>query len=877
MKRFILLELLVLFCLPGVFAEDSLTPAQKVFFETKIRPVLIKECYSCHSSQSGNARGGLTLDSRERIAIGGTSGTAILPGNAEESVLYQALTYDGFEMPPSGKLSSDVIEDFRSWIEMGAPDPRVQQVNRVESTITSGDIELAKNAFWAYRDPRHIDPPEVENRSWPISVIDQYILAKLEHNALEPSLDASAHELLRRLTFDLVGLPPTREQMRHFEILWSIDPQNAIGHVVDRLLESSHFGERWGRHWMDVVRYGESTGRAVNMTYAHAWRYRDYIIDSFNQDKPYDRFVQEQLAGDLLPAKSDEEFSSHLVATGFLAVGSKNVNESNRVQFTADLIDEQIDATSRVFLGLSVACARCHDHKFDAIKQEDYYALAGIFQSTNTFFGNPQSELGHFSDATDKQTSTLLILPVDQPSPYARSVTADRVIEIREQMETERQRMIESRRSGTANQANSQRERAAYLKRMAAFSGELASVDDRGHPKSFCMGVQDAQEPRDAKLLVRGEIDQPLETVRRGVPQVLSDDPLNISPGSSGRLELAKWIGSEQNPLTARVMVNRIWMHLIGEGIVRSTEDFGETGNRPTHPELLDYLALRFIESGWSVKSVVREIVTSRVYRLSSAFDARSHTIDPDNELVWRATQRRLDAESIRDAMLCISGELQTKAPEASLVAALGYTRVIGGSVLPRRTPFSAFSMSAQAFTESQGSRSEESFGDMGFRRGRFRSGRNFGRPPGRFSQDDGSKIFDAESAKYRSVYLPLVRDAEPRSLAVFDLANTSVVVGKREVSNTANQALYLLNNPFVQQQSRAFAERVMQEEAALPDQLANAVLLAYGRPAEPEELESLQQFIREQIHPDTTMSLDEVLSLVCQSLFASAEFLYLN
>lgn len=890
MRNFLVIKLFLLLPLSSLWAEEIRDAAGIAFFEAKIRPVLVKECYSCHSSQSGNARGGLTLDTKERMAIGGTTGPAIIPGNTEDSLLLHAISYDDFEMPPNRKLSPSVIDDFRRWVEMGAPDPRSQQITKVQSSITTQDIEKAKSSFWAYLPPRHSKPTVKDHTQWSLGEIDRYILEGYKEAKVHPPADAKANEVLRRLTFDLVGLPPTAEQIQFFASQWEMNPSSAIAHVVERLLDSKHFGERWGRHWMDVVRYGESSGRAVNMTYPHAWRYRDYIIDSFNQDKPYDQFVQEQIAGDLLPADSDDVFAEHLVATSFLAIGSKNVNESNRVQFAADLVDEQIDATTRVFMGMSIACARCHDHKFDAIPQEDYYALAGIFQSTNTFFGNPQSELGHFSDATDKQNSTLLILPVDQPSPYASPVTVERLQEIRNQMAEERRQMLENRRTGQGNQPNSQRERIAYLKRMAEWSGILASVDPLGKPKSFCMGVQDAESPQDASFLVRGEIDQPLETIPRGFPSVLVDSQPVFSSQSSGRLELARWIGSDRNPLLARVMVNRIWMQLFGAGIVRSPDNFGQSGDHPTHPELLDYLALRFIESGWSVKTLIREIVKSRVYRISSDHNEEYHTSDPDNHLVWRANPRRLDAESIRDAMLCIGGNLQTNPPQASLIAAIGYTRVMGGRVLPTRTMMTAL---ASLTNESENERVSNPSGferdrigmgnpfsnsnGFGYRRGRFRNSESPSAFFARSRRDGGFQLLDAEFAKYRSVYLPLARDAEPRALAVFDLADTSMITGKREVSNTANQSLYLMNNSFVQQQSRAFAERLAEGNSGLAEQVDYAVLLAYGRPATDEERETLTQFVSEYRSVNEDAGLGEILSVVCQSLFASAEFLILK
>ena len=789
---------------------DELTPEQLSFFETKIRPVLIRECYGCHSNKSGNVRGGLRLDSKELMLIGGATGPAIVPGDLEESWLYNAITHQDYVMPPKRKLPQSIINDFRKWIEMGAPDPRVNTITKINSKITKEDIQQAKDSFWAYQKPVKNTPPAIDNASWPRSDVDRFVLAKLEQAELKPAADAEPWKVLRRLTFDLIGLPPTPEQTTSFTSAWKRSPERAIASVVDRLLETKQYGERWGRHWLDVARYAESSGREVNMTYPQAWRYRDYVVDSFNDDKPFDRFIQEQVAGDLLPVKTDEQWTENLIATTFLAIGSKNLNEQNRVQFAANVVDEQIDATTRVFLGMSVACARCHDHKFDAIPQADYYAMAGIFQSMQTYFGNPQStEYGSYSGAQEKQTSTLLILPTDDPNSFDARYSPTELQNIKDEMVAKRREMAESRRSGGNSGANAQRQRIVFQNTMAKLSAKLASVDENGKPLTFSMGVQERDEPNNAKILVRGEIDQPAQTVARGFPQVITDGPTGIRSKSSGRLELARWIGSDDNPLTARVMVNRIWLHMIGKGIVTSTENFGTTGQTPSHPELLDHLVVRFMESGWSVKSVVREIATSRVYRMASTFNKQYHEHDPDNSLVWRANPRRLDAEAIRDAMLSISGEIDLDRPRASVVAQAGFTRVQNGQLGSPMPGMGGARPEAGQQTRPQQGR----FQPDGQRRSGGRPRGPMGRPGGPMSgpRSLGGRVqnpLDMENAKFRSVYLPIVRDEEPRSLDVFDLADSSTITGQRESSNTANQSLYMMNNPLVLQQSEAFARR---------------------------------------------------------------------
>jgi hypothetical protein len=931
-----LIAMLIAVTLASPTLADELTPEQLKFFETKIRPVLIKDCYGCHSNKAGNVRGGLRLDTKELTHIGGSSGPAVVPGDLEESLLFTAITHESFEMPPKRKLSPSVIDDFRQWIEMGAPDPRVTKVAEIQSTISPADVQRAKQTFWAYQTPVKVDPP-ADDSGWSKHEIDRFVLAKLQDAGLQPAADAEPHKVLRRLCFDLVGLPPTPEQVEYFTGIWQAEgPDQAIKLVVDRLLEKEQFGERWGRHWLDVARYAESTGREVNMTFPHAWRYRDYVIDSFNEDKPFDRFIQEQIAGDLLPVKTDQQWARNLIATTFLAMGSKNVNEQNRVQFAADLADEQIDTTTRVFLGMSVACARCHDHKFDAIPQTDYYAMAGIFGSTLTYFGNPPSEYGSFSSVQARRNSSLLLLPVDDPNPFDKSYPPAELAELKQQIQDklgEQATLARTRNqagnSGSARTAVQQRLRLAN--ELAVLSAKLAVVDDQGQPRSYCMGVQDRENPQDARVLVRGEIDQPGPVVKRGFPSVLSAGDASIKAGSSGRLELANWIGSEDNPLTARVMVNRIWKNMIGQGIVASTENFGVTGQAPSHPELLDYLAVRFVQSGWSVKTIVREIASSRTYRISSAFEERAHQYDPDNALLWRANPRRLDAEAIRDAMLMVSGEIDFQRPRGSEVAKAGYVRVRDGvlgdpreRIRQQLTAQMGERMRGPGFNRDAGEDPRSQFREA--LRNRFAGGRpqgfqrpgmqrpgtqrpgtqrpgvqrpgtqgpamqgaggRPGLPAGRYQpmamqamQSVAARVtgaLDSYEAKFRSAYLPIVRDEVPRSLEVFDFPDASMVTGTRESSNTPNQALYLMNNPFVIQQSEAFAARLAKQEPRLVEQIAAAFVLAYGRPPTNGERAATAAFVKDFGSASGNRLAPGTMTALCQSLLASAEFRYID
>lgn len=846
----------------GAQTDESAKPSDEGvrFFEARIRPVLVEHCYRCHSADGSGIRGGLAVDSRDAMLAGGESGPAIVPGDLEQSLLWSAINYEGLNMPPKQKLPAEVIADFKTWIEMGAPDPRVATGVIVNSRVTPEDIEKGRE-FWSFRKPvRPTIPPETD---WAKTNIDRLLAARHAAHDLTPAGDADASTILRRITFDLVGLPPSPDDAARFRKSWDINPEDAISSEVDRLLDTPQFGERWGRHWLDIARYAESAGKEVDLAFPHAWRYRDYVIDAFNDDKPYDQFVREQVAGDLLPAKNDEQWAEHLIATGFLALGPKALIEQNPRQFQADLIDEQLDVTTRVFMGVSVACARCHDHKFDPIPQTDYYALAGIFQSTVTHYGGARTQ-------RNRQPSNLIILPTNDPDPNVNAMTKQELAELRKERDDLEQQAQEARRAARQPQPgnNDQRRNLAnqfLLDQQAAqLTNLINAVDDNGQPITACMGAQDADRPRNARVLVRGEIDQPAQEVDRGFVQVLSSSAVKLPENASGRLELAKWMTAPDHPLTSRVMVNRIWQHLIGEAIVRETDNFGASGPGATHPELLDYLAVQFVESGWSVKSMIREIMVTHAYRLSSAYDADRFEKDPDNLYVSRANTKRLDAECIRDGMLAASGQIDLKRPRGSMISGFG-SSMIGPNgpamVLGQNKP-----------------------GEPGRRPGAGVQGlMNAVR-----GRQGGGNLFDS-TVYYRSVYLPIARNSLPRSLEVFDFAEPSMVIGQRETSNTPAQALYLLNNPFVVEQSDAVARRLMKEGLDQQDRIVLAFELVYNRPPTKEELGATVSFFRgavasgpnDQAGAGQSRSRAEqqfvILSQFCQALFASAEYRYLN
>jgi cytochrome c553 len=875
--------LLAILCLvwpAGVWAALEQSDAAGLdFFEKKIRPVLAEKCYKCHSADAEKIKGGLLLDTREGIRRGGDDGPAVVPGKLEESLLIDAIRYQHKDtaMPPAksgGKLPDAVIRDFEKWVQMGAPDPREGEKKVV---LKKESYEEAKK-WWAWQPPHKSAAPFVQNSTWPKTDIDRFLLAGLSAKGLAPVGDADKATLLRRVYFDLIGLPPPPEALDAF--LRDTAP-DAFVKLVDRLLASPQYGERWGRHWLDVARYAESSGKDVNIAFPDAWRYRDYVVAAFNADKPYDQFIREQIAGDLLPAKDDRTRAEHLVATGFLAIGPKGLNERDPRQFALDLADEQIETMSQAFLGVTIACARCHDHKFDPIPQRDYYALAGIFLSTDTHYGTA-------GGIQNRRPTDLIELPAADAQPVvAKSMPVEerrrkeqRLEELKkEQREIFTERFAAMRAAGGAGAAGAsplnadprkQQRILILLTQIGQLEAELKAFDASGQPRALAMGVRDLPTTRpapafggfgrrpmgggfpgqfgrapgfstiaDSPLYTRGDVDKPGEKVPRGFAEILTKGRAPAIPAeTSGRLQLADWLTAPENPTTARVMVNRVWHWLFGEGIVSTPDNFGTTGHLPSNQALLDTLAVEFREGGWSVKKLVREIVLSHAYQLASTHDAKSFAVDPENTLHWRMNKRRLDAECIRDAVLVASGQLETSAPAGSAIALAG-NGPIGG----------------RAFGVSE------------------------------------TTIVDAGSrTNVRSLYLPIARDILPDALSVFDFPEPSLVTGSRETTNVPSQALFMLNSPFIGRASEKLAERVT---AAVPNEInfEQRVQLAYrlvfGRaPTIAEKSAAAQFFNRVPEQPRANDAPARVLSLsapglnwatYCRALLASAEFRYLD
>ena len=503
-------------------------------------------------------------------------------------------------MPPKGKLAGGVIAAFERWIKMGAPDPRAGSA----SVAAAGgrraiDIDRGR-MFWAYQPPRPQEPPEVRDRRWPYTGIDSFILSALEARNIRPTRDADRARLGRRLSFDLIGLPPTPEDIDEF--IGDPSPY-AYEALVDRLLASPQFGERWGRHWLDVARFGESL-TLRGFIVPSAWRYRDYVIAAFNADMPFDQFVREQIAGDLLPASSFADRRRQQVAAAFLMLGNTNLEEQDKEQLDMDVVDEQLDTIGKAFLAQTIGCARCHDHKFDPIPTRDYYAMAGILRNVKA--------LKHANVSAWVERD----LPVPPEQEPALQVHEREIAGVEQQLAAER------RHKGP---------------RVAAISAELNRLKARGLRRETIVGVEEPGTIVETRVNIRGNVHNLGEAVPRGFLQVASSgQPVEMPTTASGRRELAEWIASAKNSLTARVFVNRTWQWLFGVGIVRTPDNFGTTGEPPSHPELLDALTIRFIDDGWSIKRLVRTIVLSRAYRLATADDARAAIVDPVNRLLWR-------------------------------------------------------------------------------------------------------------------------------------------------------------------------------------------------------------------------------------------------
>ncbi|QDT29780.1 PSD1 and planctomycete cytochrome C domain-containing protein [Gimesia panareensis] len=761
--------------------SSRMNPKERAFFENKIRPVLVKKCYSCHSSKSEELGGKLRMDSRDGMRVGGESGPAFVEGRPNESLLIQALRYDGLEMPPDEPLSEAVIQDFIQWVKMGVPDPRIDH----PLIAKKPDVEsaAANPELWSFQSITNPAPPAVNQPNWCFDPLDRFVLARIEQAKLKPAHDASPVHLVRRLYFDLIGLPPTAEQVEAFLNDYEQHQQQAVIRLVDELLASPHFGERWGRHWLDVARYGESNGNdglGRNPTFPHAWRYRDYVVQALNDDVPYDRFLTEQIAGDLLTAKTPAERDRLLIATGFLAIGAKPAKAMN-VNFDMDVVNDQINVIGTGVMGLSVACARCHDHKHDPIPTSDYYALAGIFLSTETMWGYAANQ------------------PLTAPETPLHVLKA-------------KGHYVAPPDSGAKPNVD---ERTLSRKK------KPQKVYPAGTP--LAMGVREKKKIVDCKVNIKGESKKLGPKVPRGFLSACQmEQTPELTDKSSGRLQLAQWLTSADHPQTSRVMVNRIWLHLFGQALVRTPDDFGVYGERPTHPQLLDHLAIRFRTEGWSIKQLIREIVLSHTYQLSSFCDEQILDTDPENRLLCRHNRRRLDAESLRDSILAVSGQLNREPGLGSAIANVDeLVNKAGNLHLPHN---------------------------------------------------------------HRSIYLCMLRHSEPPELSAFDLPDSTKPVGKRNETTLPTQSLFLLNSPFLVEQADSFAKDVLADpELNDTDRVHLVYRRALNRSPESSELqralkllEDVDQALESEIS-QADLRRVAVWATLCQALLNTNEFRYVD
>jgi hypothetical protein len=621
------------------------------------------------------------------------------------------------------------------------------------------------------------------------------------------------------VTFDLTGLPPSVDAIRSFENESS--PQ-AREKIVDRLLASRAFGERWARHWLDLVGYADQIGTSNDVFAQHAWRYRDYIIESCNNDKPFDRFIREQIAGDLLPFGSVEERAANLVATGFLVLGDVEIVEADKAKLLVDIVDQQLSKVGKAFLGMTLDCARCHDHKFDPISQRDYYAMAGFFHGTSSVH---KTDRGVWSDVN----------VVDLPETAAQKAErvereashAARLADLQSQRQHLQQQQAELEQR-LAEQDLPEQERVKLTQNRDQNAGRIGRLNNEiSHAEFFAPsvprahGVRDVDQPRNMRITIRGNPRALGDEVPRGFPQVLATNLPDIPPGESGRRELAEWIARPDHPLTARVVVNRIWQKLFGQGLARSVDYFGLPGDEPSHPELLDFLAVRFTRDGWSQKRLIRTLVLSRTYALDSGHDDRAHLADPDNRLLWRMNRYRLDAEALRDAMMFVSGELRHSA---------------GGPAIPLEYP------------ENVGNIDPKSVNPPSFRLAKWRPGQ----------------------ALLRTIYLPVIRSSAQPGPAmlrnVFDFPQPSQFTGQRAITAVPTQALFLMNSQVVKERAAALARRLEQQAGCEQERLERLWLTLQNRPVTAAERREAAAFLKE--------AGDGAWTDLCHALLASNEFL---
>ncbi len=925
-----LMTAILLTALAATAVCDEVSTSSKLeFFEKKIRPLLVTHCYECHSAK--DVKGGLRLDSEKGWQKGGDSGIVIVPHEPNTSRLIEAVRYNNedLQMPPAGKLSPEEIQTLEQWIEQGATDPRAVADTVSHSALTGLSVEDGRR-FWSFVPVTVPEIPQPSKADWPRTPIDSFVLSKLEENGLQPAPQADRRTLIRRATFDLTGLPPSPADVAAFV---ADDSPNAYERLVERLLESPDYGIRWGRHWLDVARYADSNGLDENLAFGNAWRYRDYVVDAFNGDKPFDRFLKEQIAGDLLP---DADVKSH-IATGYLVLGAKVLAEPDREKLDMDTIDEQLDSTGKAFLGMTFGCARCHDHKFDPIKQTDYYSLAAIFKSTRTFGETNTGAIKHWNEysfTTEEEKASLKKVDEEIAAKKAAAATfkAEATNRLRSEVRSKaavylataagidpdtsltdlqtlakplglhprvlhhcRQHLkfhaddplfLKWRELQAVGDSDGIRQHYAALFAAAdaaletakatnvattgsgdaALDAVRAALDDTSGflalpPKpefafdvtmlaeyhrlseiarvlessaadeASAMSVAEGTVLTSLPISVRGNHRNPGDSVPRAFPKVMQASSASVAlpDGQSGRLQLAEWMASADHPLTSRVIVNRIWSWHFGRGLVASTDNFGILGDKPSNPELLDWLAHHFTTSGWSIKSLHRLVMTSNVYQMDSQHPRSSEfsAIDPEVEMLWRFRRQRLDAEQIRDSILQVSGRLD---------------RSLGGKTVPLRNRQFVFDHTSIDHTKYDSLR--------------------------------------------RAIYLPVIRNNLYTMFEQFDFPDPTMPTGNRNTTVVAPQALLLMNSELVIDSADQLARTLIDDRSDPRHRIELGYERALSRSPAAAEIELALEFISQlTAKAPATDSTDETYrlaelrawSLFCQNLMACNEFIYVR
>ena len=807
--------------------QAAFSAEQIRFFETQVKPVLQANCFACHGA-GANLSGGLQLNNRATLLKGGASGAAVVLGKPEASLLIKAINYQGQQMPPSGKMSADKIEILTKWVKMGLPwTPGAGAEAKAPTGIVPPQVNAQTMKFWAFQPVKRSKVPMVKNAAWVRNPIDAFILAKLEGKGLKPAPSAGRTVLIRRAYYDITGLPPTPAEVQVFLADRSPD---AWENVVDRLLASPHYGERWGRHWLDLVRYAETNSFERDGDKPFVWRYRDYVINAFNADKPYDQFIREQLAGDELPNPTPEK----LIATGYYRLGQWDDEPADPEQARYDELDDIVATTGQTFLGLTVNCARCHDHKLDPIPQKDYYSLVSFFQGTNRY-GNPVPEnslrpIAPESDrikyaAEDHVYRIQLSGLQAQIDGIIKPILADLSPVEKEEFKTEARRpaLLGKRIPAKLSQAQYDTYRALAKRREDLVKSPPPALEQA------LVVTETGHDAPPTHIMLRGNPHVPGEEVQPAFLQILAPPkPIIVIPATSNstgrRLALANWIASKDNQLTARVMMNRIWQFNFGRGIVRSSSNFGKLGDRPTHPELLDWLASTFVDQGWSLKKMHKLMLMSNTWKMSAQSDPKALAQDPENNLMWRFDMRRLEAEEVRDSILAVNGTLNPK--------------MFGPSIYPTmpREVLAGQSVPGAGWLKST-----------------------------------------LEEQARRSVYIHIKRSLALPILASFDAADTDTTCPVRFATTQPTQALGMINSTFTNEQARLFAELVQKSAGSAPPAEVKFALwrVLQREPTAKEVVRGVTFMHKAEV--EQHLSAPEALRYFCVVALNLNEFLYLD